>query len=63
MAVVPGWIGLERARLEWQGLTPDERHRLGPLIPPEDIARIVVSLLSDGRSGAIVDIPYGEVSP
>lgn len=56
MAVVPGWIGLERARGEWTALTPEQQNEIGPLIPPADIAAKVSSLLSDGQSGEVVEV-------
>jgi NAD(P)-dependent dehydrogenase (short-subunit alcohol dehydrogenase family) len=56
MGVVPGWIGLARAHSEWAALTPDEQRRVGPLIPPEDIAKTVADLLDHGRSGEVVEI-------
>jgi len=61
MSVIPGWIGLERARHEWAALSHDQRHQIGPLIPPEDIAEIVVTLLTHGRPGEIVDVLRGDV--
>jgi NAD(P)-dependent dehydrogenase (short-subunit alcohol dehydrogenase family) len=52
--VVPGWVGLERAQREWAALPAAEQQRLGPLIPPEDVAGIVVDLLTGGRPGEVV---------
>ena len=54
MAVVPGWIGLDRAEQEWAALSPSERIEAGPLIPPRDIARAVAALLEDGCPGEVV---------
>jgi NAD(P)-dependent dehydrogenase (short-subunit alcohol dehydrogenase family) len=56
MAVVPGWIGLARAHREWAALTAEEQRDIGPLIPPEDIANAVVSLIDHGRPGEVVEI-------
>lgn len=56
MGVVPGWIGLDRAHREWAALTPDQQREVGPLIPPQDIANTVVSLLDHGRPGEVVEI-------
>ncbi|MBW9208954.1 SDR family oxidoreductase [Mumia sp. zg.B21] len=56
MAVVPGWIGLERAHREWAALSPEQQHDVGPLIPPADVAGVVVSLLTDGSPGEVVDL-------
>ena len=59
MAVVPGWIGLERARKEWAALTEPERDEIGQLIPPEEIAAIVCTLLESGHAGQVVEILDG----
>jgi NAD(P)-dependent dehydrogenase (short-subunit alcohol dehydrogenase family) len=56
MCVVPGWIGLDRAQREWARLSRDQQQHAGPLIPPEDIANVVVTLLDRGRAGEIVAI-------
>ena len=56
MAVVPGWIGLDRAHREWAALSPDQQLDVGPLIPPENIANTVLSLLDHGRAGEIVEM-------
>ena len=56
MAVVPGWIGLDRAQREWAALSPGQQHDVGPLIPPEEVAGVVVSLLTDGRPGEVIDL-------
>lgn len=55
MAVVPGWIGLDRAHREWAALSPDQQRDVGPLIPPQDIANTVLSLLDHGRAGEVVE--------
>ena len=56
MAVVPGWIGLDRAQREWQTLSAKGRSETGPPIPPERIAGAVATLLEHGRPGEIVEI-------
>jgi NAD(P)-dependent dehydrogenase (short-subunit alcohol dehydrogenase family) len=56
MGVVPGWIGLDRAHREWATLTADEQQEVGRLIPPQDIANTVVTLLDHGRPGEIVEM-------
>jgi NAD(P)-dependent dehydrogenase (short-subunit alcohol dehydrogenase family) len=56
MGVVPGWIGLPRAHDEWAALMPDVQRQLGPLIPPEDVAKAVSDLLDYGRPGEVVEI-------
>jgi short-subunit dehydrogenase len=57
MAVVPGWIGLDRARQRWATLSTEQQRDIGALIPPEDIAGAVAALLEHGRSGQIIDMP------
>jgi NAD(P)-dependent dehydrogenase (short-subunit alcohol dehydrogenase family) len=56
MCVVPGWIGLDRARSEWDALTRERQQQIGPLIAPMDIATTVVALLDHGRPGEIVEM-------
>lgn len=56
MGIVPGWIGLDRAHREWAALTADEQHQVGCLIPPQDIASALVTLLDHGRPGEIVEM-------
>lgn len=56
MGVVPGWIGLDGAHRERVALTPDQQREVGPLIPPQDIANTVVSLLDHGRPGEVIEI-------
>ena len=56
MAVVPGWIGLDRAIDQWAALSADQQREVGPLIPPEDIAEVVVALLERGRPGEVVEM-------
>jgi NAD(P)-dependent dehydrogenase (short-subunit alcohol dehydrogenase family) len=53
-SVVPGWIRLDRARHEWATLTHEAQREVGPLIPPEHIANVVVTLLDRGRPGEVV---------
>lgn len=56
MAVIPGWIGLERAHREWATLSDEQRLEAGPLIPPPAIAARVVDLLTDGQPGEVVEM-------
>ena len=56
MAVVPGWIGLERAHREFARLTPDEQRGAGPLIPPRAVAAAVARLIEQGHAGEVVEL-------
>ena len=56
MAIVPGWIGLERARAEFAQLAISEQQRRGPLIPPTTVSDTVVRLLRRGRAGEVVEL-------
>jgi short-subunit dehydrogenase len=56
MAVVPGWIGLDRARQQWAALPADQQRDAGALIPPADIAGAVAALLEHGQPGQIIDM-------
>ena len=56
MAIVPGWIGLERARAEFALLSAADQQRRGPLIPPSDVADTVVRLLDQGTAGEVVEL-------
>ncbi len=56
MAVVPGWIGLDRAIEQWAALSPDQQRDVGPLIPPGDVAEAVVALLEGGRPGEVTEL-------
>ncbi|MFG1809689.1 SDR family oxidoreductase [Streptomyces sp. NPDC049040] len=58
-AVVPGWIGLDRARVQWAGLSEEERAEAGPLVPPEEVAAAVCTLLDSGRPGEVVELLHG----
>ena len=55
MAVVPGWIGLDRAVAEWEALTSDEREGLS-LVPPERVVRAVLDLVASGEAGQVVEL-------
>lgn len=55
-AVVPGWIGLDRAVAERSAMTPDQRREAGPLIPPHRVARVIADLVEQGRPGQVVDL-------
>jgi short-subunit dehydrogenase len=56
MAIVPGWIGLERARAEFAQLSAADQLGRGPLIPPSDVADTVVRLLDQGAAGEVVEL-------
>ncbi len=56
MAVVPGWVGLDRAYREWAAMSAEQQQEVGPLIPPEDIATTILHLLEHGRAGEVVEI-------
>jgi NAD(P)-dependent dehydrogenase (short-subunit alcohol dehydrogenase family) len=56
MAVVPGWIGLDRAVEEWQALSDADRAALPPLIPPAEVVRVVLDLLASGAAGQVVEL-------
>src|SRR4051794_16113831 len=51
MAVVPAWIGLERAHVEYAALSPQERAASGPPIPPVDVAEAGGGPLGGGGGG------------
>jgi hypothetical protein len=55
--VVPHWIGLDRARQEFEQLTDQEKQDSGGLVEPDLVADTVVTLALDGESvGRIVVI-------
>jgi NAD(P)-dependent dehydrogenase (short-subunit alcohol dehydrogenase family) len=55
--VVPHWIGLDRARHEFEQLTDQEKQDSGGLVEPDLVADTVVTLALDGESvGRIVVI-------
>ncbi|WP_433306772.1 SDR family NAD(P)-dependent oxidoreductase [Actinoplanes sp. CA-030573] len=53
MCVVPGWIGLDRAHAEQARMDPADRL---PLIPPSEIAGVVLDLVRRGASGTVVEM-------
>jgi NAD(P)-dependent dehydrogenase (short-subunit alcohol dehydrogenase family) len=55
MAVVPGWIGLERAVLARDAMSPAAREA-APLVAPEVVARTIADLLEHGRPGEVVEL-------
>jgi 3-oxoacyl-[acyl-carrier protein] reductase len=57
MAVVPGWIGLDRAREQFEALPREERERLPDLVPPGEVVRVVLDLVASGSAGAVVHLP------
>jgi NAD(P)-dependent dehydrogenase (short-subunit alcohol dehydrogenase family) len=59
MAVVPGWIGLDRAVAEWEALPASQREGLDPLVPPDHVVRVVLDLVSAGHAGRVVELPGG----
>lgn len=61
--VVPGWIGLERARVQFAALSAAERRSTPPLIPPAAVVSVVLDLIHNGRSGAVVDLLDGDRPP
>jgi 3-oxoacyl-[acyl-carrier protein] reductase len=58
-AVVPGWIGLPRAHEQWAEMSADERAASGPPVPPADVVRAVVDLVTRGRPGEVVELLGG----
>jgi 3-oxoacyl-[acyl-carrier protein] reductase len=55
--VVPHWIGLDRARHEFEQLTDQEKQNSGGLVEPDLVADTVVTLPLDGETaGRIVVI-------
>lgn len=55
--VVPHWIGLDRARREFEQLTDQEKQDSGGLVDPDLVADTVVTLALDGESvGRVVVI-------
>jgi NAD(P)-dependent dehydrogenase (short-subunit alcohol dehydrogenase family) len=61
--VVPGWIGLERAHAELAAKPAAERAAALPLIPPADLVAVVLELIRNGRSGAVVELLRGDQPP
>jgi 3-oxoacyl-[acyl-carrier protein] reductase len=59
MAVVPHWIGLDRARREWAALPETERAALPPLVPPATVTRTVLDLAARGAAGTVVELVGG----
>jgi NAD(P)-dependent dehydrogenase (short-subunit alcohol dehydrogenase family) len=55
-AVVPGWIGLDRAVRERGAMSPAAREAAAPLVPPEEVARVIADLLERGRPGEVVEL-------
>ncbi|HSS68481.1 MAG TPA: SDR family oxidoreductase [Nocardioidaceae bacterium] len=48
--IVPDWIGLPRAYDELAQMTDAERAAIPPLIPPDQVADVVVGLIVDDRA-------------
>ncbi len=59
MAVVPGWIGLERAHREWSALPAAQRASLPGLVPPAVVCAEVLRLLAHGSAGEVVELLSG----
>jgi 3-oxoacyl-[acyl-carrier protein] reductase len=60
MCVVPDWIGLSRAKAQWQRMSPDERAASRPLVPPAEIVAVVVDLVRGGVGGTVVEMWGGD---
>ena len=60
MAVVPHWIGLDRAHAEWAALPEHERAGLPPQNPPATVARTVLDLVARGTAGQVVELIGGQ---
>jgi 3-oxoacyl-[acyl-carrier protein] reductase len=60
MAVVPDWIGLDRAVAEVAALDDERRAELAPLVPPDDVVAVVLDLVRSGPGGAVVEMWGGE---
>ena len=56
MAIVPGWIGLDRAHRQFDALTPEQQRAAGRLIPPQEVADRVLYLLEHGRPGEVAEL-------
>jgi NAD(P)-dependent dehydrogenase (short-subunit alcohol dehydrogenase family) len=57
--LVPDWIGLPRAHEALAAMPPDERARVRPLVPPEDVVAVGLGLVREGRPGAVVEMRGG----
>jgi NAD(P)-dependent dehydrogenase (short-subunit alcohol dehydrogenase family) len=55
MAVVPHWIGLDRAQAQWASLPEAERER-PPLVPPATVTRVVLDLVAHGEAGTVLEL-------
>ena len=58
--LVPGRIGLDRAHAELAAKPAAERAATPPLIPPADLVAVVLDLIRNGRSGAVVELLRGD---
>jgi len=61
--VVPHWIGLARADLEFQRLSPQEQARSGGLVDPDVVAAEVVRLIEDDDSAGFIRAIRANRSP
>ncbi|CAN5470776.1 SDR family NAD(P)-dependent oxidoreductase [soil metagenome] len=55
--LVPGWIGLPRAEVEWAALSSEEQAALPPLIPVSDDTGAVLDLASRAPAGTVRELP------
>jgi 3-oxoacyl-[acyl-carrier protein] reductase len=62
-AVVPGWIGLDRAHEQWAALTDEQRATMPPLIPVDTVTHEVVRLLVDTTLNGRVMVIEGDAAP
>ncbi|MEV4543831.1 SDR family NAD(P)-dependent oxidoreductase [Micromonospora echinaurantiaca] len=60
MCVAPDWIGLSRARVQWERMNADERAASRPLIPPADVVAVVLDLVRSGAGGTVVEMWGGD---
>jgi NAD(P)-dependent dehydrogenase (short-subunit alcohol dehydrogenase family) len=61
--VVPDWIALDRAKVEFAGLSAYERARTPALIPPEAVADAVAAFIcNDSLSGRVMVLPGGDAA-
>lgn len=52
--VVPHWVGLARAQVEFEQLSPSQRAEAGGLVDPDVIAAEVVRLIEDDHSAGLI---------
>ncbi|MDQ0363991.1 SDR family NAD(P)-dependent oxidoreductase [Catenuloplanes indicus] len=59
MCVAPDWIGLDRARVQWERMSAAERAASPPLIPPAEVVAVVLDLVRQGAGGTVVEMRGG----